>query len=389
LGLGAAWAWEEWFEKGNVAPFGRKLCVSLGVFSLGILFAGWLLLNPGRPLLEGAANGLIRHFLLNDGLHDQSLASYLGRLPEKWSALAFNLDIRHPRVFLPLLFLLGLALAVFNRRKWNLPFQKGLLLLLVFADLMVFRMPLGNAFYSPSGIPSPQYPKPENRTLTLLYKNVSPLPSQYGEMAYPNMNFVSGYPNLVLDANPSMARYDRIFSELGWFSWVYKERDPLGFSRRVDLLKKLGVDQIVSDTPLKLPLSFKTVQDRYPYVYKLDPISPKAFLEAIHDNAEKTPLETIPTIQRWDETQVTLSARPSQPAFLVLQKTWLPGWKAFANGKPIQPFVWQDVLTSVPLEAGENNVKLKFDPESLRLGFFLFFLMFGTLAGLAFKPLLA
>src|SRR6185369_5348759 len=144
----------------------------------------------------------------------------------------------------------------FCRKSWPLSFQKTFLLVLLFADLMFFRMPLGNVFYSPSDIPAPLYPAAENRSLILLSGNVSPLPTQYGEMGNPDMNFLFNRPTLAIDANPGMASYTELFKELGWFSWVYKDRDPLGFTHHVDLLRMLGVDQIVSDVPLQLPKSF-------------------------------------------------------------------------------------------------------------------------------------
>ncbi len=140
-------------------------------------------------------------------------------------------------------------------------------------------MPLGNAFYKPSDITAPQVPAPENRTLTLLYMTPSPLPNQYGEMAYPNMNIMFDRPNLVFDANPTPRRYADIWAQLGWFSWVYKDRDPLGFSHNVGLLRMMGVDQIVSDIPLKLyPRPFTTAKKSYPFVYHLGSVMPKAFM---------------------------------------------------------------------------------------------------------------
>jgi hypothetical protein len=98
----------------------------------------------------------------------------------------------------------------------------------------------------------------------------------------------------------------------------------------------------------------------------------------------------------WEETHLSILAagaepmRPgNEPDLLVLQKTFLPGWKADVNGAALKPIPEFNVLTGVPLLEGSNRVHLDFEPVSLRLGFFLFFLMFGTLAGLAFKSLLA
>jgi hypothetical protein len=316
---------------------------------------------------------------LGDSLHNHPLTFYLDRLPEKWDAIALNLNLLHPRVFLPLLFLSGLAAVVFKRNDRKPSFQKGLLLALIFADLMVFRMPLGNAFYPPSDIPAPKFPAPQSRSLALLSKTVSPLPAQYGEMAFPNMNFLSGYPNLTIDANPAMARYAEILSGLGWFSWVYKDRDPLGFIHRVNLLQMLGVDQIISDSPLELPPPFQTLQDRYPYAYFLPGTYPKAYLAPPGAPHGLEPGFRPPAILVWGETRMRLMVQTDRPSSLILQKTFLPGWKATVDGVAANPLRFNSVLMTLALPPGARRVELAFHPPGLKLGFFLFFLMSGAL----------
>ncbi len=342
--------------------------------------------------MEKTVAWAIQNFLMGDGIHTQPFSVYLGRLPEKLDALAFNLDPRHPRIFLPLLFLAGLIACVFNRKRWGLKWQKSVLLFLVFADLMVFQMPFGNAFYDPSKIPQPAYPAPENRSLVLLLQNTSPLPAQYGEMAYPNMNFVSGRPNLVIDANPGLARYDKLAAEVGWFSWVYKGRNPIGFAQNVDLLQKIGVDQIVTDTPLNIPVPFRITQKHYPYTYSLPETFPKARLELIPNGNELPPSHRTfppPEILKWDETQLLLITNSVPSAGLLLQKTFLPGWKVLINSQKSYLYCYNFLLIGVDLPKGKNQVELKFEPTGLRLGFFLFFLLFSTLVIFLFSSRLA
>ncbi len=391
LGLGAATAWDDWFKKGFPAGQGRRLALGLAGLGLGILLLGGFFLGPGRPLLEKSAAWLLHFFLGGDSLPGRPLSAYLERLPEKLGALASNLNPLRPRVFLPLLFLSGLTAAVFNRKRWNLSFQKTFLLALVVADLYAFRMPLGGAFYNPADIPAPRTPAPQNRSLTLLYQNVSPLPAQYGEMAYPNMNLVSGRPNLVFDANPTLGRYADLWAKLGWFSWVYKDRDPLGFTRQVDLLRSLGVDQIVSDMPLGLRAPFQTVQNRYPYVYSLPGVYPRAYLGSGGGESFQPPgrLSPAPAVLGWEETRLDLLAQTSRPRYLFLQKTFLPGWKAFVDGKETPTFRCHGVLTCLALPQGKCRVELRFEPTGLRLGFFLFFLFGACFAGFFLRLLLA
>jgi hypothetical protein len=283
------------------------------------------------------------------------------------------------------LFSCGLLTAVLTRKRWNIHWLKAVLLLLVLFDLYAFRMPLGNAFYDPSEITAPMCPAPENRTLTLLYKTASPPPAQYGEMAYPNMNLMFNRPNIVFDANPTPGRYADLWKNLGWFSWVYKDRDPLGFTHQVENLRILGVDQIVSDCPLSLPSPFKKIQDHYPFVYLLPGAFPKAYMNVVDENAELTPLQPFPVIHQWDETQLDLSVNPSASSLLVLQKTFLPGWKAWVNQIETRPSRFNLVLSGLLLQPGPNDVVLKFEPEGLRLGFFLFFGFFSVFCFYLFR----
>jgi hypothetical protein len=387
LGLGAAYGWDEWF-KGSI-KYNRALNLALGLFigSASFVLVGCSLFSLAPSSLDKAASWLVSHFPIGDSLHTQPLSVYLSRLPEKLGAIALNLDPREPRVFIPLLLLAGSGIVIRNKQRLNLNFQKTFLLTLVFVDLMIFRMPLGNSFYDPSIISKPLYPPAQNRSLVLLSGNVSPLPSQYGEMAFPNVNFLFNRPNLALVANPPLPGYDKILKDLGWFSWVYKDRDPLGFTQHVSVLQMLGVDQIVSDVPLKT--NFRTVQNHYPYVYAFPSVTHRAVIDLNRNDAEFTPLQRIPLIREWGETHLSLSAEASEPATLILQKTFLPGWKARVNEREIELIRSNLVLIGVPLETRKSQVELKFDPASLRLGFFLFFLLSGLLSFTLFRRRLA
>jgi hypothetical protein len=404
-GLGAAYVWDDWFTNKDLFQKGRKLSAGLLTAAVSLVIFGWLLLVHGQTLIQPIASWFIQHCLLGDSLHTQSLGVYLERLPAKLSAITVNLNPLSPRVFAPLLFLVGLNLTVFNRNRWNLPFQKGFLIALVFIDLMAFRMPLGDSFYSPSDIPSPQIPIAQNRSLPLISQNVSPLPAQFGRYSFPDINLISRSPVLPFYTNPSMSRYDTLLSQLGWFAWVYKDRDLMGFVHHPHLLSMLGVDQIISDTPFTLPGNFKTLHNQLPYVYGCSDTLPRAYLVNQYQitpwpqsiSALETPgfnpqreviLESDPgfvssikvhpqrrpEIQQWGETHLSFVAQTQGPSLLVLQKTFLPGWHATVNGSPVQPLICNLVLTAVPLNAGINHVEMNFLPVSLSLGFFLFFL---------------
>lgn len=384
VGLGAAYAWDGWFQGRSERSKGLKLALEIFVVCALFVLVGQSLLIVGRPLFDTVGSWIIRHLLLGDSVHTQSLSAYLDRLPEKWDALAGNLDPRRPRVFLPILFAALLTIVIRNKGRWNSALTKGLLLALVLADLMTFRMPLGAVFYDPAKLPEPGYPPPQNRSLVLLTKEISPVPSQYGDFAYPNWNIVSKRPNLVFDANPMMAGYADLYARLGWFSWVYKDRNPLGFVKDPWAMKALGIDQIVSDVRLKLPPPFRTLQDHYPFLYHLDGVEPPAavWYELPYEPVKhlKRKSVVLPTILKWDETRLLVTANDLHDhPYLYLQKTSLPGWKFWVNGNPVRStFNSYGVLMTVPLKKGECQMNAQFDPNSLRLGFFLFFLFSGS-----------
>ena len=316
LGIGAAIGWDQWFGKKNAQ--GTKLAVGLAGLIIVIPFLALILRGLAWDWLIKMGSVLVSHFIPGDAEHTQPLSAYLNQIPLKLNAMFFNLDPTQPRVFLPMLFSCGLLTAVLARKKWNINWLKLGLLLLVLVDLYAFRMPLGNAFYKPSDITSPQVPAPQNRTLTLLHNNVSPLPGQYGEMAYPNMNLMFDRPNLVFDANPIPGRYAKLWADLGWFSWVYKNRDPLGFTHQLEALRRLGVEQIVSDAPLTLHPPFQTIQNHYPYIYSISgSLYQKLFwvisgissiLNSIHHLLSLLPFKpsSAPVIKKWEETHLQL-----------------------------------------------------------------------------------
>jgi hypothetical protein len=371
LGIGAAYGWDQWFREEQKA--GKWLALGLAGLIIGIPFLALLLSGWAWDWLIHIGSYLAAHLIAGDAEHTQPLSVYLAQIPAKLKVMLFNLDPNQPRVYGPILFSCGLLLAVLTRKRWNIRSLKAILLLLVLFDLYAFRMPLGNAFYNPSEITAPMCPAPENRTLTLLYKTPSPLPAQYGEMAYPNMNLMFNRPNIVFDANPTPGRYADLWKNLGWFSWVYKDRDPLGFVQHMANLQLLGVDQIVSDIPLTLPKIFQIEQNHYPYSYTLAQVNAKACFRDLRDSADWTPKEPLPKIETWGETSLNLNANPNNTSYLLLQKTFLPGWKAWSNGQELKPILVNDVLMGIQLEKGHNILTLKFEPDGLRLGFFLLF----------------
>ncbi|MBI4213312.1 MAG: YfhO family protein [Chloroflexi bacterium] len=66
--------------------------------------------------------------------------------------------------------------------------------------------------------------------------------------------------------------------------------------------------------------------------------------------------------------EVTLRVEIDQPGLLVLSQPYYPGWKAEVDGRFVEPLRANYALTALPLPAGDQLVRLRYEPESLRLG---------------------
>ena len=84
-----------------------------------------------------------------------------------------------------------------------------------------------------------------------------------------------------------------------------------------------------------------------------------------------------PEIVHWEDLSISLRTNETHPAFLVLQKTYLPGWKALVNGRPLPMIRAQGVLCGLALPKGPCDIELRFNPTALRLAFFLSLLFLG------------
>jgi len=56
------------------------------------------------------------------------------------------------------------------------------------------------------------------------------------------------------------------------------------------------------------------------------------------------------------------------PGYLVLRRTFFPGWKARVNGAPAPVFRADYAFCAVELPAGESSIELYYQPSSFRTG---------------------
>jgi uncharacterized membrane protein YfhO len=76
-------------------------------------------------------------------------------------------------------------------------------------------------------------------------------------------------------------------------------------------------------------------------------------------------------ILSYEPDRIRLRVTTSQPGALVLSETYDKGWHASVDGDDAPVHEAYGVIRAVPVDAGESVVELRYDPRSLRLGFYI------------------
>jgi hypothetical protein len=84
--------------------------------------------------------------------------------------------------------------------------------------------------------------------------------------------------------------------------------------------------------------------------------------------AEPTAQEDIPGIIKYLPEEVIIKASPEAAAFLVLNDSYYPGWKAFDNGKQTHIYQADYLFRAIYLPPGEHLVRFSYEPASFRWG---------------------
>jgi uncharacterized membrane protein YfhO len=66
--------------------------------------------------------------------------------------------------------------------------------------------------------------------------------------------------------------------------------------------------------------------------------------------------------------RLLLTAKAQEKTLLVLNDTYFPGWKAFADGKRTKIYRADYTFRAIPLNAGTHTVEFVYDPLSFKLG---------------------
>ncbi len=413
--LAAAYGWDAWFAASREKTAMRRVALVVTALPFLIVAAGKALLGPGLPVLQSLGAWLIRRFVAGDSLHPLPPEAYLERLPEKLSHLARSLDISRWEVWLPLALVVVCCGLLFARDRSPVPAQKAAFLALILLDLWAFQMPFGASIVPLAPTTRLDFPAPQSRLLSLSPDNRGPYdPLLRGRLAFPNTQLLSGVPGFNQHLGRSVPRYEELDAKLGWFAWVYKDRDILGWAKRPTLLRTLGIDRVVSDAPLQAEKPFRSLENSplpawdlpggapraqwvgraraLPWPEVLDRLEDSGFQplqEAWLDRTADFPLQpstkaSVETLA-WTETRLAILSRADTEGLVVLRKTFLPGWKAFVEGRNANIVRCDGVLMGVPVPAGENTLLLVFHPSGLRLGFFLAWVFLGFGAGVAVR----
>ena len=86
-------------------------------------------------------------------------------------------------------------------------------------------------------------------------------------------------------------------------------------------------------------------------------------LQAAHD--EQNPIEILAD----NSTDIRLKVNGRvQPGYVVLARTYYPGWKAKVNGTPQPVYRANYAFSAIPLQQGDNLVEFYYDPDSFKIG---------------------
>jgi hypothetical protein len=95
-----------------------------------------------------------------------------------------------------------------------------------------------------------------------------------------------------------------------------------------------------------------------------------------------TAMESV-TLRAYEANRMTLAVHAEARALLVLSETYYPGWQASVNGHPARIYEVDGLLRGIPVERGDNQVKLRYEPGSVEVGAVLTLSAFFSAIGFA------
>jgi hypothetical protein len=74
------------------------------------------------------------------------------------------------------------------------------------------------------------------------------------------------------------------------------------------------------------------------------------------------------SITGYSPNEITAQVDAAQSGYVVFSESLVPGWIAFVNEQPVQVVRANSLFRAVPVAAGQNRVRMVYDPWSFRLG---------------------
>jgi hypothetical protein len=90
--------------------------------------------------------------------------------------------------------------------------------------------------------------------------------------------------------------------------------------------------------------------------------------EALLAEGAQSEAGSVAHIVAYEPEQVQLRVNLDAPGYLVLTDTYYPGWTAEVDGQPAPIYRADLYFRAVPLDAGDHQITLRFQPASARLG---------------------
>lgn len=159
-----------------------------------------------------------------------------------------------------------------------------------------------------------------------------------------------------------------------WVGGLLFLTDPPSMNRK--MLDQLNAKYLLSYGPAPENFVF-VLEDRGLAVYENRQVLPRSYV--LHD--DQVGEEKVAFIE-YTPNRVRLSVRMESPGTLVLADTYYQGWKASADGIPLEIEPFDQVFRAVELNKGRHEVEFVFRPFSFYLGLTLSVLSWGCCLGI-------
>jgi uncharacterized membrane protein YfhO len=93
--------------------------------------------------------------------------------------------------------------------------------------------------------------------------------------------------------------------------------------------------------------------------------SPRASYE---DGKTPLPVSEECKILSFEKNRIAMKVKTNAAGYLVLSEINYPGWKAYVNGSHVESLTGNYLFRTIPLQEGNNEVTVRFEPGSFRLG---------------------